>query len=276
MRPLAPAGRYSTRRRLTATPAGIGDRGVVLAVCYRDHAAVTDDPGFLVGSWALSSQQLQAVPHRLVWDNETGIRRRNHLTDGVSAFCGALATRIVQLKSVDPESKGTVERANQFHKISFVPGRHFVSIADFNSQLRDWLPTANARTVRSLRAKPVDLIGADRRRCCLSHRHCRGDSPTGSGCRGTITSRCSATITPSAPTRSDGWSIFTPTWTGKTHLAIGLGVKGGETGHRALFATAIDWFARLRSAHDLWPAFVTVQSLYTLLARYRKQLRRLG
>jgi transposase len=119
-------------------------------------------PDLLAGSWALLSQQLQAVPHRLIWDNESGISRRNHLADGVSAFCGALATRIVQLKPFDPESKGIVERANQFLETSFVPGRHFASIADFNSQLRDWLPMANARTVRSLRAKPVDRISADR------------------------------------------------------------------------------------------------------------------
>jgi DNA replication protein DnaC len=33
-----------------------------------------------------------------------------------------------------------------------------------------------------------------------------------------------------------------------THLAIGLGVKAAETGHRVLFATAIDWVARRQTA----------------------------
>jgi len=119
-------------------------------------------PDLLAGTWELLSKQLQGVPHRLIWDNEAGIGRRNHLADGVSAFCGALATRIVQLKPFDPESKGIVERANQFLETSFIPGRHFDSINDFNSQLETWLPKANARMVRSLRAKPLERIGADR------------------------------------------------------------------------------------------------------------------
>lgn len=60
---------------------------------------------FLAGWWGVD--QLHAIPHRLIWDNEAGIGRRNKLADGVSAFCGALATKIVQLKPFDPESKET-------------------------------------------------------------------------------------------------------------------------------------------------------------------------
>jgi DNA replication protein DnaC len=44
--------------------------------------------------------------------------------------------------------------------------------------------------------------------------------------------------------------LLGPPGTGKTHLAIGLGVKAAETGHRVLFATAIDWVARLQTAHQ--------------------------
>jgi hypothetical protein len=33
---------------------------------------------------------------------------------------------------------------------------------DFNTQMGDWLPKANTRTVRSLKARPVDLLDADR------------------------------------------------------------------------------------------------------------------
>ncbi|KND45662.1 IS21-like element helper ATPase IstB [Streptomyces stelliscabiei] len=36
--------------------------------------------------------------------------------------------------------------------------------------------------------------------------------------------------------------------TGKTHLAIGLGVRACQAGHRVLFATAIQWAARLAGA----------------------------
>ncbi|WP_241780135.1 ATP-binding protein, partial [Mycobacterium persicum] len=38
--------------------------------------------------------------------------------------------------------------------------------------------------------------------------------------------------------------------TGKTHLAIGLAIKAAQTGHRIAFATAVDWVARLKAAHN--------------------------
>ncbi|MDX3727557.1 IS21-like element helper ATPase IstB [Streptomyces caniscabiei] len=38
--------------------------------------------------------------------------------------------------------------------------------------------------------------------------------------------------------------------TGKTHLAIGLGVRACQAGHRVLFATATEWAARLAGARD--------------------------
>ncbi len=119
-------------------------------------------PDLLAGMWFLLSGQLGAIPHRLIWDNESGIGRRGHLAAGVGEFVGSLATRLVQLKPFDPESKGIVERANQYFETSFMPGRSFSSPADFNGQLAAWLPLANARTVRALKATPVELIGRDR------------------------------------------------------------------------------------------------------------------
>ena len=116
----------------------------------------------LAGMWTLLSQQLGAVPRRLIWDNETGIGRRNRLAAGIGAFTGALATKIHQLKAYDPESKGGVERMNGYFETSFLPGREFASPMDFNIQMGMWLPKANARTVRSLKARPVDLLGVDK------------------------------------------------------------------------------------------------------------------
>ena len=116
----------------------------------------------LAGMWALLSEQLGAVPRRLIWDNETGIGRRNRLASGVGEFTGALATKIHQLKAYDPESKGGVERVNGYLETSFLPGRGFTSPADFNTQILDWLPKANSRRVRALGARPVDLLGADK------------------------------------------------------------------------------------------------------------------
>jgi transposase len=115
----------------------------------------------LSGMWLLLSGQLGAVPRRLIWDNETGIGRRNRLAAGVAEFSGALATKIYQLKAYDPESKGGVERINGYFETSFLPGRQFSSPVDFNTQLSSWLPRANARTVRALRARPIDLLALD-------------------------------------------------------------------------------------------------------------------
>ncbi|WP_104140619.1 IS21 family transposase [Arthrobacter sp. ZGTC131] len=115
----------------------------------------------LAGMWELIGS-LGAVPRRLIWDNEAGIGRRNSYAAGVAAFAGVLATRIVQVKPYDPESKGVVERANQFLETSFLPGRAFVSPEDFNAQPGQWLPRANARLVRRTGARPAELIGQDK------------------------------------------------------------------------------------------------------------------
>ena len=45
--------------------------------------------------------------------------------------------------------------------------------------------------------------------------------------------------------------LLGPPGTGKTHLAIGLGIKAAHAGHRVLFATATDWVTRLQSAHQM-------------------------
>jgi len=115
----------------------------------------------LLGTWELV-QQLGRVPRRLIWDNEAGIGRGNRRAQGVDEFAGMLATRVVQLKPRDPESKGVVERRNGFFETSFMPGRRFSSPADFNAQLAGWLTSANQRVVRTIKARPADLVDADR------------------------------------------------------------------------------------------------------------------
>ena len=117
-------------------------------------------PDLLLGSWSLL-QQLGRVPRRLIWDNEPGIGR-GRPTEPVAVFAGTLATKVVLLPPRDPESKGVVERRNGFFETSFMPGRHFESPADFNDQFTQWLATANSRLVRTLKARPVDLLDADK------------------------------------------------------------------------------------------------------------------
>ncbi len=102
------------------------------------------------------------MPHQLWWDNEAGIGRRGgRLTVPVTAFIGTLSTTLIQLKPYDPESKGIVERVNGYLETSFLPGRTFTSPADFNTQLTDWLPIANGRTVRRIDGRPDELVAVD-------------------------------------------------------------------------------------------------------------------
>ena len=107
-------------------------------------------------------QQLGRVPRRLLWDNERGIGRGPHRAEGVPAFMGTLATRLVLLRPRDPESKGIVERRNGWFETSFMPGRSFASPADFNDQFGGWLATANQRVVRTTKAAPADRLETDR------------------------------------------------------------------------------------------------------------------
>jgi DNA replication protein DnaC len=43
--------------------------------------------------------------------------------------------------------------------------------------------------------------------------------------------------------------LLGPPGTGKTHLAIGLGIRAASQGQRVLFASAIEWVMRLQRAH---------------------------
>jgi transposase len=120
----------------------------------------------VLGQWAVV-QQLGGVPRELVWDNESGVGRYGgvipKLTGQFSVLRGMLGTRVRILRPRDPESKGLVERANGFLETSFLPGRRFSSVVDFDAQLSEWIGRVNARGRRALDgAAPSDRIGADR------------------------------------------------------------------------------------------------------------------
>jgi DNA replication protein DnaC len=55
-----------------------------------------------------------------------------------------------------------------------------------------------------------------------------------------------------------------PPGTGKTHCAIGLGIRACQAGHRVLFATASQWVDRLAEAHHNG----RLQTELTRLSRY--------
>jgi len=110
--------------------------------------------------WTLISQ-IGRVTKTLVWDRESAIGGTGRVSAPAAAFAGTLATRIRLAPPRDPEFKGLVERNNGYFETSFLPGRRFASPADFNAQLDEWLPVANARTVRAIHGRPADLLQAD-------------------------------------------------------------------------------------------------------------------
>jgi len=116
----------------------------------------------LSGMWALIGG-VGRVTRTLLWDRESAIGGTGRVSTPAAAFAGTLATQIKLAPPRDPEFKGMVERNNGFLETSFLPGRTFVSPADFNVQLADWLARANTRTVRSIQGRPVDLLEVDYR-----------------------------------------------------------------------------------------------------------------
>ena len=114
------------------------------------------------GWWQLISQ-LGAVPRLLVWDGEGAVGKHpDKLTAECQAFRGTLATGVYVCRPADPEAKGIVERFHDYLEKSFLPGRVFISPADFNAQLSEWLAKANMRWHRRLECRPADRIAADR------------------------------------------------------------------------------------------------------------------
>ncbi|HEX3980084.1 MAG TPA: IS21 family transposase [Acidimicrobiales bacterium] len=110
--------------------------------------------------------QLGAVPRTVVWDGEGCIGQwrtgRQVLTEEFQRFRGALGVGVRLCKPADPEAKGMNERANGYYETSFLPGRRFSDVDDFNDQLTTWLGRANRRVHAGIHAVPADLVYEDR------------------------------------------------------------------------------------------------------------------
>jgi transposase len=111
--------------------------------------------------------ELGAVPKLGVYDGEPAIssRRRGQVTytDAYLRLKGALGMGSIVLAKGHPERKGVVERANGYLETSFLPGRRFISPADFQAQLSEWLAErANVRAHETTHARPVDLLAEDK------------------------------------------------------------------------------------------------------------------
>jgi transposase len=109
---------------------------------------------------------LGGVPRLGVYDGEGAIGRRRgpriELTDAFQRFRGQLGMGAHICAPGEPEHKGLVERANGYLETSFLPGRRFADLDDFNGQLAGWLVRANARVHRVTRERPAERLAADR------------------------------------------------------------------------------------------------------------------
>jgi transposase len=107
-----------------------------------------------------------ALPRQWVWDQEGCIGQwrqgRQRLTDEFQVFRGTLGVAVKLCAPNDPEAKGVIERTHHYYETSFLPGRHFDDVADFNAQFTGWLRRANMRIHATTKQRPAEAIFEDR------------------------------------------------------------------------------------------------------------------
>ena len=103
------------------------------------------------------------LPRLMVWDREGCLHAgRGRPTDAYAGFCGQLQLDWHFCEPADPQAKGAVERLQGYMESNFEPGRHFANHLDFQLQLDAWFEKANARTHKTLRARPIDRLAEER------------------------------------------------------------------------------------------------------------------
>ncbi|HKC29745.1 MAG TPA: IS21 family transposase [Jatrophihabitans sp.] len=104
-------------------------------------------------------QRLGALPKTLVWDRQAGIHGHGgRPSEAFAAFCGQLKVDWYFCEPADPQAKGAVERLQGYAETNFEPARRFANELDFQDQLDAWFEKANARTHKTLRARPADRL----------------------------------------------------------------------------------------------------------------------
>ena len=104
-------------------------------------------------------ERLGGLPRTLVWDRQAGIHGHGgHPSEAFAAFCGQLKVDWHFCEAADPQAKGAVERLQGYAETNFEPGRRFANELDFQDQLDAWFAKVNARTHKTLRARPVDRL----------------------------------------------------------------------------------------------------------------------
>jgi transposase len=106
---------------------------------------------------------LGRLPQVLVWDREGCVHAHaGRPTDSYAAFCGQLKVDWRFCEPADPQAKGAVERLQGYMETNFEPGRRFANELDYQLQLDAWFQKANARTHKTLRARPIDRLLEER------------------------------------------------------------------------------------------------------------------
>ena len=151
-------------------PVGHGQtrRGWVVVACLgysRAGAGVlifskeTED---LLAGIAGCLERLGGLPRTLVWDRQAGIHgHAGRPSDAFAGFCGQLRVDWHFCEPADPQAKGAVERLQGYAETNFEPGRAFANELDFQDQLDGWFAKVNARTHKTLRARPIDRLHAE-------------------------------------------------------------------------------------------------------------------
>lgn len=104
-------------------------------------------------------ERLGGLPETLVWDRQAGIHGHGgRPTEAFAGFCGRLKVDWHFCEPADPQAKGVVERLQGYVETNFEPGRAFANELDFQDQLDAWFARVNARTHKTLRARPVDRL----------------------------------------------------------------------------------------------------------------------
>ncbi len=103
--------------------------------------------------------RLGALPKELVWDRQAGIHGHGgRPSQAFAGFCGQLKVAWRFCEPADPQAKGAVERLQGYAETNFEPGRAFANELDFQDQLDAWFAKVNARTHKTLRARPIDRL----------------------------------------------------------------------------------------------------------------------
>jgi transposase len=114
--------------------------------------------------WGMSRclWSLGGLPELMVWDREGSVHAGGgRPTEIYAGFCGRLPVGWLFCEPADPQAKGCVERLQGYMETNFEPGRKFANHLDFQLQLDDWFAKANARTHKTLRARPVDRLAEE-------------------------------------------------------------------------------------------------------------------